>query len=124
MRIFYHAIMATGLAAATAIPAFAASHDTDMAKATCGEFAAMDTEGQMAAMDAMHMAADEMASDEMSSDAMASDDSSTEEMASDDAATDDMASDDMMAEEMTEIAAVCDGKPDVMVMDAMMSSDG
>ena len=85
--------------------------------------------GQTAAMDAMAttdaMASAEGATDDMAADAMATDDMAADDtMASDDAmATDGMASDDAMAtDNMTALMAACEGQPDMMAMDAMMSN--
>ena len=100
-----------------AMPAFAA----DM---PCSDFMAMDSAGQMAAMeDAMAadgaMADDAMAADgAMADDAMASDDAMGAEgdMATDDA----MAADGMAAEGgMEAMVAACTAHPDMTVMEAM-----
>jgi hypothetical protein len=65
----------------------------DPAKMTCAEFAAMDKDGMMKAVEEMHMAGPDAA--------MAMDAAKTEEA-------------------MTMTMTQCDGKPDMMAMDAMM----
>jgi hypothetical protein len=82
------------LASSFALPTLALA-DTmmDPAKMTCAEFTAMDATGMMAAVDAMHKASPDAA------------------MAMDDAAMK-MASDHTMK--------ACEGKADMMAMDAMM----
>ena len=81
------------LAAACAFPALAFADDMDPAKMTCAEYQAMDKEGMMKATEAMHMAGPDAA----------------------------MKMDDAMAEEAMKMTMEhCDGKPDMMAMDAMM----
>ena len=123
MSKFFKFIAVTGLVSGIALSASAESHGGNLAKITCAEFTAMDADGQMEAMDAMHtmvdeMATDEMASDDATDDAMASDDATDDAMASDDATDDAMASDQMMA-----MTTACESAPDMMAMDAMMEMD-
>jgi hypothetical protein len=81
------------LAAACTFPALAFADDMDPAKMTCAEYQAMDKDGMMKATDAMHMAGPDAA----------------------------MKMDDAMAEEAMKMTmANCEGKPDMMAMDAMM----
>jgi len=95
MKTLNHTIALTLIAGSFALPTLtlAESHAADPMKLTCAEFSAMDAEGMMAAVDAMHKASPDAA------------------MAMDDAAM-------KMANEMT--MKGCDGKPDMMAMDAMM----
>ncbi len=95
MKTLNRSIALTLLAASFAMPtlSFAESHAPDPMKMTCAEFSAMDMEGMMGAVDAMHKASPDAA------------------MAMDDAAM-------KMANEHTMKA--CEGKPDMMAMDAMM----
>jgi hypothetical protein len=113
MSKFFKFIAVTGLVSGIALSASAESHGGNLAKITCAEFTAMDADGQMEAMDAMHTMVDEMATDEM-----ASDDATDDAMASDDATDDAMASDQMMA-----MTTACESAPDMMAMDAMMEMD-
>ncbi len=83
-------------------PAFAMS---DM---SCADFTAMDSSGQMAAMDSMSSGM------KSGSDAMASDANSSDKMAS----SDSMGS-DKMAVTAESVAQACAGQPDMMVHDAM-----
>ncbi len=108
MKLFYHAIVVTGLVTAFAVPAYAANHSMDATMMTCAAFTAMDAEGQVKSMQAMRKALDEMALDKMMPD----------EMAPDAAASDEMTSD-----KMTAIASACEGNPDMMALDAMMMSN-
>ncbi|WP_309663917.1 hypothetical protein [Tabrizicola sp.] len=79
--------------AAIALPSLSFADEMDPAKMTCAEFTAMDAEGMMKATDAMHMAGPDAA----------------------------MKMDDMMAEEAMKMTMThCEGKPDMMAMDAMM----
>ena len=112
MKRFCHAIVVTGLVAAPAFPAYAASHSMDAIMMTCVDFTAMDVEDQMKSMEAMHKALDEMSLDEMSS----------EELVSDETASDERASDETASDEMMAIASACEGNPDMMVLDAMTSN--
>ena len=94
MNILNRTVALTLLASAFALPTLALADDMmDPAKMTCAEFSAMDATGMMAAVDAMHMAGPDAA------------------MAMDDEAM-------KMANEHT--MAACEGKPDMMAMDAMM----
>jgi hypothetical protein len=88
------ALAALGLVASLAGPALAADM-ADVSKMTCGEFAAMDSEGMMKATTAIKEAA--------MADTMA------------DKAKTEMGEEDLMKA----ITASCDGKPDMMAMDAM-----
>lgn len=94
MKRAYAICVAAGLALATALPAFAETK-MDVAKMTCKEFAAMDGAGMMKATMAIKTAAME---DKMADPAKVK-----------------MADADMMAM----IAKSCEGKPDMMTMDAM-----
>jgi hypothetical protein len=80
--------------AAAALPSLSFADDMmDPAKMTCAEFGAMDAEGMMKATEAMHMAGPDAA----------------------------MAMDDKMSEEAMKMTMThCEGKPDMMAMDAMM----
>jgi hypothetical protein len=95
MMTLNRTIAMTLLATSFALPtvALAESHAADPMKLTCAEFSAMDMEGMMAAVDAMHKASPDAA------------------MAMDEEAM-------KMANEMT--MKGCDGKPDMMAMEAMM----
>jgi hypothetical protein len=95
MNILNRSIALTLLASAFALPtlAVAESHAADPMKLTCAEFGAMDMEGMMAAVDAMHKASPDAAM-AMDEDAM------------------------KMANEMT--MKGCEGKPEMMAMEAMM----
>jgi hypothetical protein len=88
------AIATFGLVASLAGPVFAADM-VDVSKMTCGEFAAMDSDGMMKATTAIKEAA--------MADTMA------------DKAKTAMGDEDLMKA----ITASCDGKPDMMAMDAM-----
>jgi hypothetical protein len=68
---------------------------------TCADYMAMDSEGQMQAMEAMEMASPEGMMAEGAEDAEG---------------------DGMMEEHMAAMGAACDGNPDMMAMDAMMSA--
>lgn len=81
------------LAAAFAVPSLAFADEMKADKMTCAEFSAMDMEGMMKATEAMHMAGPDAA---MAMDAAASE----------------------AAMKMT--MKECEGKPDMMAMDAMM----
>jgi len=122
-------ILAGFLAVPVVVPAFAASHEA----MSCADFMALDSDGQMEAVHAMHEAAmmdddmDDMASDDMKDD-MSDDDMASEDMKD----GDDMASDDMMDEEMTDddmsdtemVSAYCADHPDMTIADSMaMDSD-
>jgi hypothetical protein len=102
-------LLASAFTVGMALPAFAQMADDP----SCTDFMAMDSSGQMKAVEAMAMATDAMATDPMATDAMATDDA----MAADDA----MASDDMMAEEVTVEGAMaaCTDHPEMTVHDAM-----
>lgn len=95
MTILNRAIAVALLASSVALPtlALAESHAADPMKMTCAEFSAMDAEGMMAAVDAMHMAGPDAAT-EMDEEAM------------------------KMANENT--MKGCEGKPEMMAMEAMM----
>ena len=84
---------ALALFAAFAAPSLVLAETMDPAKITCAEFSAMDMKGMMKAVDEMHKASPDAA------------------MAMDDAAM-------KMANEHTMKA--CEGKPDMMAMEAMM----
>jgi hypothetical protein len=80
------------LIASVALPSLAFADDMDPAKMTCAEFGAMDMEGMMKATEAMHMAGPDAA----------------------------MAMDDKMTDEAMKMTMThCEGKPDMMAMDAM-----
>ncbi len=81
------------LAGAFALPTLSFADEMDPAKMTCAEYSAMDSDGMMKATEAMHMAGPDAA----------------------------MKMDDAMAEEAMKMTMThCDGKPDMMAMDAMM----
>ena len=81
------------LIGAFAVPSLAFAEEMDPAKMTCAEFSAMDAEGMMKATEAMHMAGPDAA----------------------------MAMDSAMSEEAMKMTMThCEGKPDMMAMDAMM----
>ena len=97
--------------------AFSAFAQGEVMTTSCAEFMAMDSEGQMKAVEQMQKACDDMASDKMMpEDSMAPDDSMTPE--------DSMAPDDsMMAEDrVSRVLKVCEANPKMMVMDAMMEA--
>ena len=106
-----HAIVVTGLVTAFAFPAYAASHSMDATMVKCVDFTAMDADGQVKSMEAMQKALDEMALDKMMSDEMVSEATASDEVAS-----------DMASDEITAIASACEGNPDMMALDAMMSN--
>lgn len=92
---------------------------------TCADFMAMDSEGQMQAVETMQMASESM----MAEDEMAAEGETTEgEMAAEGQSAEGggmMAEGGgMMEEQMAAISAACDGNPDMMVTDAMMSAQG
>ena len=116
MNLCGHAIVVTGLVTAFAFPAYAASHSMDATMMKCVDFTAMDADGQVKSMEAMQKALDEMALDKMMSDEMAAD-----EMVSETTTSDEVAS-DMASDEITAIASACEGNPDMMALDAMMSN--
>ena len=91
MKNLIRTAAALALLAAFAAPSFAETMDP--AKITCAEYSAMDMDGMMKTLDAMHKASPDAA------------------MAMDEAAM-------KMANETTMKA--CEGKPDMMAMDAMM----
>ena len=93
MKNLIRTTAALALFAAFAAPSLGLADEMDPAKMTCAEFSAMDMDGMMKAVDAMHKASPDAA------------------MAMDDAAM-------KMANEHTMKA--CEGKPDMMAMDAMM----
>lgn len=95
MNMLNRTIALTLLASSFALPtlAFAESHAPDPMKMTCAEFGAMDMEGMMAAVDAMHKAGPDAA--------MAMDEEAMK-----------MANDATMKG--------CEGKPEMMAMEAMM----
>jgi hypothetical protein len=153
MKHLLYTVAAAALATGFALPAAAMGNTVNYSATTCAEFLAMTPDEQSAAMEAMHMASDSMASEGMAtegmategmeSDSMATEGMATEGMESDSMATegmategmesdsmasegmasDGMATEGMMTEEMTALISACDGHPDMMVMDAMMSSD-
>jgi hypothetical protein len=138
MKHLLYTVAAAALATGFALPAAAMGNTVNYSATTCAEFLAMTPDEQSAAMEAMHMASDSMASEGMAtegmategmeSDSMATEGMATEGMESDSMASEGMASDGMategmMTEEMTALISACDGHPDMMVMDAMMSSD-
>ena len=61
---------------------------------------------------AMHLVLDDMALDKMMPD----------EMASEATAPKEITSDDMASDELTAITSACEGKPDMMALDAMISN--
>jgi zinc transporter ZupT len=88
------AVLALGaIAGLTALPTLVAAEGMDPAKMTCAEFSAMDSAGMMTAVGEMHKASPDSA------------------MAMDDAA---------MTTAMDNTVKACEGKPDMMAMDAMM----
>lgn len=88
-----HAFTTLALVSAFALPTLSFAQEMDPAKMTCAEFAAMDKDGMMKATEAMHMAGPDAS----------------------------MAMDAAMAEEAMKMTmAQCEGKPDMMAMDAMM----
>jgi hypothetical protein len=91
-------------------PAFAQMSAGDM---TCAAFSAMDSSGQMAAVDKMAGAMKSGDTGAMKSGAMSSDQMSPDKMASG------MASDTPMT--AGSVAAACADHPDMMVHDAMMA---
>ena len=93
MKTLLKAIAPTALAGAFAAPTLVLADEMDPKTMTCADFAAMDTAGMMKATDAMHAA-------------------------SPDAAVAMDAAGAKMAMEMT--MKGCEGKPDMMAMDAMM----
>ena len=111
MNLCGHAIVVTGLVTAFAFPAYAANHRMDATMMKCVDFTAMDAEGQVKSMEAMQKALDEMALDKMMSDEMVSEATASDEVAS-----------DMASDEITAIASACEGNPDMMALDAMMSN--
>ncbi len=93
MKNLLRVIAITAVAGAFVAPSLALAEEMDPMKMTCAEFSAMDMDGMMAAVDAMHKASPDAA------------------MAMDDEAM-------KMANENTMKA--CEGKPDMMAMEAMM----
>lgn len=91
MKNLIRATAALALLGAFAAPVFA--EEMDPAKMTCAEFSAMDMDGMMKAVDAMHKASPDAA------------------MAMDE---------DMMKMANEHTMKACEGKPDMMAMDAMM----
>ena len=86
-------ITAFALAATAALPSLALADDMDPAKMTCAEFSAMDKDGMMKSIDAMHMAGPDAS----------------------------MKMDEAKAEEAMKMTVEhCKDKPDMMAMDAMM----
>jgi hypothetical protein len=87
------ALTTLALVGAVALPTLSFADEMDPAKMTCAEFSLMDKDGMMKATEAMHMASPDAA----------------------------MAMDDAMAEEAMKMTMThCEGKPDMMAMDAMM----
>jgi hypothetical protein len=87
------ALTTLALISAFALPTLSFADDMDPAKMTCAEFQAMDMDGMMKATEAMHMASPDAA----------------------------MKMDDKMSEEAMKMTMTqCEGKPDMMAMDAMM----
>lgn len=93
MKNLIRTTAAVAILAAFSIPSLVSADEMDPAKMTCAEFSAMDMDGMMKAVDAMHMASPDAAM-AMDEDAM------------------------KMANEHTMKA--CEGHPDMMAMDAMM----
>jgi len=85
--------LAVVVLSALSVPALALAEEMDPLKLTCGEFAAMDKEGMMHSVEAMHMAGPDAA------------------MAMDLAATETA---------MMTTMEHCDGKAEMMAADAMM----
>lgn len=86
-------LIALALASALALPSLTLAEEMDPAKMTCKDFAAMDMAGMMKATEAMHMASPDAA----------------------------MKMDAAKTEEATKMTMThCEGKPDMMAMDAMM----
>ncbi len=81
------------LFSAFALPTLSFAQQTDPAKMTCAEYSAMDKDGMMKATEAMHMAGPDAS--KMMDKAM---------------------TDEAIKKTMTN----CEGKPDMMAMDAMM----
>jgi hypothetical protein len=88
-------------------PAFAQMSANDM---SCADFTAMNSSGQMAAVDKMGRAMKSGDSGAMSSDAMSSDDKASGKMASDRAPV-----------TAQSVAAACADHPDMTVHEAMMA---
>lgn len=84
---------------------------------TCADYMAMDSDGQMHAMEAMEMASSEGMMAESEGE-MAAEGEMAEGV--DDAMM--AEGDGMMEEHMAAMSAACDGNPDMMAMDAMMSA--
>ena len=97
-------------------PAFAQMSAEDM---TCAAFSAMDSSGQMAAVDKMAGAMKSGDTGAMKSGSMSSDQMSSDQMSSDKMASGGMASDTPMTAES--VAAACADHPDMMVHEAMMA---
>lgn len=85
-------ITALALLASAALPSLALADEMDPAKMTCAEFSAMDKDGMMKAVEAMHMAGPDAA--------MKMDEAKTEEA-------------------MMMTTDHCKDKPDMMAMEAM-----
>lgn len=87
-----HTLTTIAFVAISAMPTVTLAQGMDPAKMTCAEFTAMDKDGMMKAVETMHMAGPDAS--------MMMDAAKTEET-------------------MTKVMANCDGKPDMMAMDAM-----
>lgn len=115
-------LTAAALATAFAAPVFAESHTMDASTMTCAEFSAMDSDGMMAATDAVDMAM--MTADMSDDEKMAAMEEHDAMMAAD--MTDDQKAEMAMKSEesMTAITEACgkDGMADMTVMDAMHDS--
>ena len=93
MKHLLSAMALTACVGAFAVPTLVAAADLDPKTMTCADFSAMDMAGMMASTDAMHKASPDAA------------------MAMDEAA---------MKTAMETTMKGCEGKPDMMAMDAMM----
>lgn len=118
MTVFFKSVAIAGLMCSAAGSAFAGEHEMDVSTMTCSEFAAMDEEGQMSAMESMKSAS-------MEGDASATDSTTTgtDSTATGTDSTATEGDDAMMQEEMTAMMSACEGNDDMMAMDAMKSME-
>ena len=123
MNTFIKLIAASGLAVASALPAFAESHMVDPMAMTCADYTAMDATAMMTAtqeMDAMMAMTEEEKTAAMAMTAeektakMAEMDTAMATMSDDEKATATKATDESMAKMME----ACKAKPDGTVADA------
>jgi hypothetical protein len=108
MRIETAALAMASLLGTLAASPLVAQDATSPDSMTCADYMAMDPDGQMQAMEAMEMASSEGMMAE------GADSMEAEEPIAD--------GDGMMEEHMAAMGAACDGNPDMMAMDAMMSA--